>query len=327
MNDPEDFTPFSEENKCSICKTKAFVYKRKYSGQYFCQTCFIESIEKIIYKTISKFNMLKPEDRIIVGLSGGKDSITLLYNLKKIQNKTYKSNPLIALSIDEGINHYSKERIQKTINICKKFDILHKIISFKEYIGKSLEEIVNGQKHKDDFRFPCNYCATIKRRILNDVAKELNGTVLALGHNLTDISETYLMNILYNRLPLIARSSFSRKNSKLNGAYLDRIFPLIRIPEDEVELYAELKQFDYYKPLCPNREKFPILRRKVFEFLQNLKQQSPEIEFNLFKGYLTLASILSEKYSSENINYCIECGYPTSNPLKCKYCKLLKKIN
>jgi len=326
MNGPEDFEPFSEKRKCSLCNTKAFVYRRRHSGQYFCKKCFIESIEKIIYKTISKFNMLKPEDKIIIGLSGGKDSIALLYNLKKIQNKTYNSKPLIALSIDEGINHYSKQRIQKAINICKEFDISHKIISFKKYIGKSLDDIVEWQKNKGDFRFPCNYCATIKRRLLNDIGKELNGTVLALGHNLTDISETYLMNILYNRLPLIARTNFSRKNSKLNDAYLDRIFPLMRIPEDEVELYAKLKQFDYYKPVCPNRKNFPILRRKVLEFLQNIKQQSPEIEFNLFKGCLRFTSILSEEYRSKNLNFCVECGYPTSNPLKCEYCKLLKEI-
>jgi uncharacterized protein (TIGR00269 family) len=326
MNASEYFKPFSEEKKCSLCDKKAFVYKRIHSGQYLCQKCFIESIEKIIYKTISKFNMLKPEDNIIVGLSGGKDSVVLLYNLKKIQNKTYNSKPLIALSIDEGINKYSQLRIQKAINLCKKFEISHKIISFKEYIGKSLDDIVMLKKDKGDFRYPCNYCATIKRRLLNDIAKELNGTVLALGHNLTDISESYIMNILYNRLPLIARTSLSRKNSKLNEAYLDRIFPLMRIPENEVELYAKLKQFDYYKPVCPNRKDFPILRRKVLEFLLNIKQQSPEIEFNLFNGYLKLISILNEEFRLKNNNFCIECGYPTSNPLKCTYCKLLEEI-
>lgn len=326
MNNNEDTLPFSEEGICSICSSKKLIYKRKHSGQNLCKECFIKSIEKIIYRTISKFDLLIPEDKIIVCLSGGKDSISLLYNLLKIQNKVYKSKPLQALSIDEGINEYSKERIRRSTNFCKKNNIPLKTVSFKEVIGKSLEDIVEELKDTKNFRYPCNYCATIKRRLLNDIAKDMNGSVLALGHNLTDISETYLMNILFNRFHLIARSNYSRRKFKQNNLYLDRIFPLMKIPEDEIEIYADLQKFDYYKPLCPNRKNFPILRRKVLEFLQNLKQQSPEIEFNLFNGNLKLSAILNEEFRSKKPNVCIKCGYPTTNLSKCKYCQLLEDI-
>ncbi|MHA1525529.1 MAG: hypothetical protein ACTSQD_00735 [Promethearchaeota archaeon] len=88
--------------KCSYCENQ-IVFHRRHSGEYLCPQCFEKNIEKTIAKTISKYQMLNRHDKIVVGLSGGKDSITLLYNLMIIQEKLYEPEPLIALSIDEGI--------------------------------------------------------------------------------------------------------------------------------------------------------------------------------------------------------------------------------
>ncbi|TFF98258.1 MAG: TIGR00269 family protein [Promethearchaeota archaeon] len=326
MKESRNNYPISDKILCSICNEKNAIYKRKHSGQYLCETCFISSIEKIINKTISKYNLLIPKDKIIVGVSGGKDSITLLYNLKKIQEKTYNSKPLIAISIDEGIEDYSPSRMKIVEKVCNDFNIRLEAISFQQYITKSLDQIVEFKENNKNFRYPCNYCATIKRRLLNDVAKDLGGTVLALGHNLTDISETYLMNILYNRLPLIARGGLLRKTKKQDNIYLERIFPLMNIPENEIDLYVKLKNLDYYRALCPYRINYPILRKKVYNFIQNLKKTSPEIEFNLLNGSLELSTLLEEKYSGKEIFYCPECGYPTPKPSKCRYCSLLEDL-
>ncbi|TXT59739.1 MAG: tRNA 2-thiocytidine biosynthesis protein TtcA [Promethearchaeota archaeon] len=318
--------PTPQQKSCSICNKKEIIYHRVHSGQFLCSECFVESIEKIIYKTISKFNLLRPQDKIIVGVSGGKDSLTLLYNLWKIQKNAYNSNPLEALSIDEGISSYSKKRVQKVETFCKNLDISLKKISFEQYLGFSLEKIKQIQQEKNDFVYPCNYCAILKRRLLNDVAKEMKGTVLALGHNLTDLAETYLMNILYNRYHLISRKTFVRRSSLSQEYYVERISPLMRIPEDEIELYAKLMEFNYYEPLCPFRTEFPIIRKKVLAFLLSLKKQSPEIEYNLFKGNLKLSRILHKNEISEPPNHCIRCGYPTTYPKKCMYCKLLDRL-
>lgn len=326
MNNLDNLEQFAEEKRCSMCNKIKAVYKRKHSGQYLCADCFISSVEKIVNKTISKYNLLVPSDKIVVGLSGGKDSITLLYNLKKIQRKTYNAKPLIALTIDEGISNYSPIRVETAKKACNDLDIEHEIISFKEYATKSLDQIVELKEKSENFRYPCNYCATIKRRVLNDTAKELGGTVLAVGHNLTDVSETYLMNILYNRFHLIARGNLLRKDSSPRNKYINRIFPLMKLPEREIELYAKVKNLHYYSPLCPYRKKYPILRKKVLNFLEELKKTSPEIEFNLFNGALELSSILGKKYSEKSPEFCTECGYPTSQPTKCRFCSLLEEI-
>lgn len=312
---------------CDQCGKRTHVYIRQHSGQKFCKECLNKSIERIINKTISQFNMLSPEDKIIVGLSGGKDSIVLLYNLIKVQSKVYNAKPLIALSIDEGINGYRSNAITIAKKFCERYNITHKIFSFKDKIGKSLNEIIELKKKDPDFRYPCNYCATIRRRLLNDIAKELGGTILALGHNLTDISETYLMNILYKRFHLIAQQSINVDNDTIvNKYYLKKINPLMKLPENEIQLYAEVNNLDFYSIKCPYRKKYPILRKKVLDFILKLKETSPEIEFNLFNGFLELSNILKEGLDKVKPKNCSNCGYLTSNDKVCSYCKLLREL-
>ena len=211
---------YLKKGKCNYCKN-SIVIQRRYSGEQLCPECYVKSIEKIIYKTISKYKMLKPRDKIIIGLSGGKDSITLLYNLNLIQKKTYDSEPIIALIIDEGIKDYRHNSIESAKNFCKKYNIEHKTISFKERVGYTLDEIIDIKKKSSNYKYACNYCATIRRRLLNEGARDLGGDVLAMGHNLTDVSETFLMNILYKRLDHIkSHFLFKQENRKCSRRWL-----------------------------------------------------------------------------------------------------------
>jgi uncharacterized protein (TIGR00269 family) len=272
--------------------------------------------------------MLKPKDKIIVGLSGGKDSITLLYNLIKIQKGVHEPNPIIALTIDEGIGGYREKSIEIVKKFCKNYDIEYKILSFKERFGLTLDEIIKIKKQQPAYKYACNYCATIRRRLLNDGARELGGNVLVMGHNLTDIAETFLMNILYKRLELIG-SQFILKdeNKAIRMYYIKKVTPLFRLPEEEILTYATTKKFDYYSPHCPYREIDPIIRRRVLEFIQSSKRYSPEIEFNLLNGFLELSEIIYNHYGKEKYNSCNICGYPTGSAKICTYCTLKKEFN
>ena len=288
---------------------------------------FEKSIEKAINKTISKYKMLKHHDKIVVALSGGKDSITLLYNLKKTQEKLYRSNPLIALTIDEGIKGYRDKSVKLAIDFCKNFGIEHEIISVKDKIGKTLDEIVNIKKKSEKSKYACNYCATIRRRLLNDGAKELGGTVLATGHNLTDIAETFLMNILHKRLNLISNQYiFKKEDLTVSKYFIKKIMPLFRIPEEEIFLYVNTKNFNYYPSHCPYRESDPILRKRVLDFIQKCKKFSPEIEFNLLNGFLELSEILYEHHNKQFSNFCQQCGYPCGTTNLCSYCSLINEF-
>ena len=322
-----NYNIFLKKGKCSYCNNSV-VIERRYSGENLCPNCFEKNIEKIIYKTISKYKMLNSNDKIIVALSGGKDSFTLLYNLSMIQKNLYNPEQLIALTIDEGIKDYRENSIKNAIDICKELNIEHHIISFKEKVGLTLDEIVNIKINLLDYKYACNYCATIRRRLLNDGAKELGGNILAMGHNLTDIAETFLMNILYKRFHLIANQYlFKEENSRVNQFFIKKITPLMRIPEEEIFLYANIKKFNYYPSHCPYRERDPIIRKRVLDFIQECKKYSPEIEFNLLNGFLELSAILYNH--NEKIEYltCQSCGYPSTNASICTFCSYLKELN
>lgn len=316
----------SREAKCSYCN-KNFLIHRKYSGEYLCIDCFVKSIEKNIYKSISKYKMFRPKDKIIVGLSGGKDSIVLLYNLTKIQQKTHRSKPITAISVDEGIEKYRKNGLDFAKNFCEAHEIEHIIISFKEKIGFTLDKIIKKMRNSKDNQYACNYCALIRRRLLNDGAKELGGDVLAMGHNLTDIAETFLMNILYKRYQLISNQYLFKKETSIEPQFfIKKAMPLMRIPEDEILLYANCKKLKFYQYHCPYRESDPIIRKRVLNFLQESKKFSPEIEFNLFNGFLELSEILFNNLQKKKFNYCEKCGYPSGNDNLCSYCKFIEKL-
>ncbi|MFW9988617.1 MAG: TIGR00269 family protein [Candidatus Odinarchaeota archaeon] len=318
---------FLTKGNCSYCNESGIV-KRRYSGENLCPECFQKNIEKNIYNTISKYKMLKTEDKIIVALSGGKDSMTLLYNLKIIQDRTYNSKPIIALIIDEGIKDYREKSIKKAQDFCTKYNIDYKIISFKEKIGKTLDEIIDFKKKTPDYKYACNYCAAIRRRLLNDGAKDLNGSVLALGHNLTDFAETYLMNILYNRLNMIVNQYFFKEeNDKLNQFYIKKISPLIRIPEKEIEIYANIKNLDYNPSHCPYREKDPIIRKRVLDFIEDCRNYSPELEFNLLNGFLELSKTLYYQREKKEYKLCQICGFPCGNGKLCTYCSYIQEFS
>ena len=312
--------------KCSYCENQ-IVFHRRHSGEYLCPKCFEKNIEKIISKTISKYQMLNPHDKIVVGLSGGKDSITLLYNLMIIQEKSYEPEPLIALSIDEGIKDYRKYSLEVAKLFCKQHKIEHKIISFKEITGKTLDKIIEIKKNSLEYRYACNYCALLRRRLLNDGARELGGDVLALGHNLTDISETFLMNILFKRFHLIANQYIMKnQDTEKNKFFVKKIFPLMRIPEEEIFMYVNIKKLNYYSSHCPYREIDPIIRKRVLDFIQTIKKESPEIEYNLLSGFLELSEILYNQGEKKTFNSCEKCGYPTVNNNFCNYCNFIKEL-
>jgi uncharacterized protein (TIGR00269 family) len=315
-----------KKGKCNRCGITTFLIERKFNKELLCPQCFTERIEQTIYKTIDGYKMITPDDKVIVGLSGGKDSITLLHNLIHLYSENLLKS-IYALVIDEGIEGYRAKSIKDAISFCKEHTIPIKVISFKEKVGKTLDEINAFFNKKDDRRYTCNYCATIRRRLLNEGAKELNGTILAMGHNLTDFTETYLMNVLYNRLPLIGRQYlFKKESEEIKKNFIKKVKPLIQIPEEEIHLYANLKKLKYYPSHCPYREEDPILRKKVLNFIQEMKNNTPEVEYNLFNSFNKLSKILYQTYPIPSSNNCLKCGYPSGSTEICNYCRLIQTL-
>lgn len=138
-----------------------------------------------IRKAIDDYHMIDDGDKIAVGLSGGKDSITLLMSLKALQRFYSKQFEIIAISINPGFDFFNSDHLRK---ICQNIGV--------EYVEEKthIKEIVFDIRHEKN---PCSLCANLRRGILNSVAIREKCNKIALGHNEDDVLETFFLNLLY----------------------------------------------------------------------------------------------------------------------------------
>ena len=250
---------------CFNCGVSPVIFRR-HSGQYLCFNCFKNSIEAIIHKTISNYKLLSPNDKILVAFSGGISSTTLLYNLNKIQQRVYHGKSISVLTIKTRLN---QENLQITKEFCENFS-LEQIIVTSDELNSGINEKMRYNKHE-------------LIRIMLNFMNDLDFNVLCVGFNLTDLAEICLTHLL--------KESKNFKVSKNNGIRV--IFPLMRIPEQEILIYSKIQNFDInihsVKSLL--EQKFINIENIVHEFLNYCSKRSPEIEFNLFKVYVELSRI------------------------------------
>ncbi|MBC7130096.1 tRNA 2-thiocytidine biosynthesis protein TtcA, partial [Candidatus Bathyarchaeota archaeon] len=235
------------EKMCSVCKRREAFFFRPYSGEKLCRRCFVNSIERKVRATIAKYNMLTFDDRIAVAVSGGKDSLSLLHVLTKIEQE-YPQSSIVAVSVDEGIKGYRDEALELAALNCEKLGIEHHVISFKELYGCTLDEMVEVLRTKNDVLTPCAYCGVLRRKALNIIARKVKATKLALAHTLDDEVQTVMLNILHGDVMRIAREKPVTDEAE---KFVKRIKPFCEIPEKESTLYAYVKGIKFQSIPCP----------------------------------------------------------------------------
>jgi len=128
---------------CTKCQKAESIYLRAHSGEYLCKKCFLRSIESKAAKTISKYSMLEYGDKVAVGVSGGKDSLSLLYVLKVLFDQhPNNDNELVAVTIDEGIKGYRDESLQIVKDFCAQLNIESKVLSYQSLFGIDMDRAV-----------------------------------------------------------------------------------------------------------------------------------------------------------------------------------------
>ena len=263
-----DLVDILKEGSCFKCNESPVIFRRS-SGQKLCINCFKSSIETIIHKTISTYELLKPEDKVILAFSGGISSTCLLYNLYKIQQKVYRGNKIIALTIDDGSN---SEFLRKINYFCEKY-LIEQILISSEKIRKTSNKF---NKNRTNFR--SHFIPELINFALDQLCQDIDFNVLCLGINLTDVAELCLNHLLKE-----SKFFLSSNNKKLKV-----ITPLMRIPEEEIYIYSKLNNLDlkdYAKSKTTKSKSY------VRQFLEDCTEFSPEINYNLFKVYLELLKI------------------------------------
>jgi len=308
-------------NICDKCGNPDIIIKRKQSGQILCKECFIESIQSKVIKDIRKYNLIERGDKVLLGLSGGKDSVMLLDILNTLKKR--KIIDLVAVTIDEGIHGYRENGVEIAAEHASKLGVEHKIVRFKDYFGTTLDHIVQNNPLKDGRRNACTYCGVFRRWIFNRVSKEIGATKIATGHNLDDETQSIIMNYLEGNIQNLTR--IGPKSESKSERFTIKIKPLREIPEKEIGLYVVAKELDVHFAGCPYAgESF---RAEVGTFIKQLSNTHPTIMYSTLRGFDRIKPALKHEFSHESVfEVCEVCGEPSASKI-CKACSFLKQFD
>jgi uncharacterized protein (TIGR00269 family) len=300
---------------CTYCSGVA-IYTREYEGVSFCSNCFRHALEEKVRRTIVRYDMLQYDDHIAVAVSGGKDSLTLLNLLVKLETRFPRSK-ITGISVDEGIKGYRDEALEIARKACEKLGVEQVVVSYHDLFGTTIDELAEihlGQT-------PCSYCGVFRRKAINRAAVMAGATKIATAHNLDDEVQTVLLNMLHGDPWRVMRSSPVLRDPR--GKFMPRIKPLCEIPEKEVVLYAYLNGFDFQSVACPHGNE--ALRNDIRNFLNQMEQKHPGTKFTLQKTTERLRELLERTAPVSELNECARCGDPTPHQL-CQACLMLDAV-
>ena len=214
-------------------------------------------------KAIEEYKMIDEGDKIAICLSGGKDSITMLYAFKQLQRFYPKKFDIIAVSIDPGFEFFDTKFLQ---TICDNLEV-------PLFIEKSnAKEIVfDIRKEKN----PCSLCANLRRGVINSIAIREGCNKIALGHNQDDVLETFLLNLLYTG----NIGTFSPV-SYMDRTKITLIRPLVYTPEKDTKRFIKKNNLSVMPKVCPmdGTSKREDMKQLIFTLTKSI----PMLKANLF---------------------------------------------
>jgi len=263
--------------------------------------------------------MFKEEDRIIVGVSGGKDSAVLLSVLHNIEER-YPKAELIPVTIDEGIIGYRDQALKAAKALAEIYGFKLEVRSFTNLFGLSLDEMVENKAGYERLG-ACSYCGVFRRKALNLTAQELEADVVATGHNMDDEAQTVMMNIMRGDGRRIGRTNRLRENAILG--FIPRVKPLTELSERDVVAYAHYLNLPYHDVPCPYASE--AYRNDIRHFLNEMEHKRPGTLTAILRSGESIASAFADLSDGTPYNTCTKCGDPSPSKV-CKACQLLDEL-
>ena len=224
-----------------------------------------KEIQKILgkmRKAIDDYQMIEEGDKIAVALSGGKDSISLLYALKNLQLFYPKHFDFIAITINPGFDNFDDNLLKK---VCQDIDVELKIVK------SDIKQIVFDERKEKN---PCSLCANLRMGMLNSIAKENGCNKIALGHNEDDVLETFLMNMIY-----AGNISVFSPVAYMDRSQMTLIRPLIYVSEKMTRSFVKKAEIPIMPKVCPMDGNSK--REYALELLKQLEYKNKNIRANL----------------------------------------------
>lgn len=301
--------------KCKRCRNAEAAVELPSHNSAFCADCFFIFFRRQVTEGIRKLSLLSPDDRVLVCVSGGKDSLVLWDVLMELGYRTE------GLHIDLGIDGYSSRSREKVI--------AYAAARGKEPIVVDLraEGIPVPEAAKRSQKEECSVCGTVKRYFFNRVAARLGFTVVATGHNLDDEAARLLGNLLH-----WDRDRLSRQNPLLPEGpegLVRKVKPLWRVSEMETASYGFLKGIEYVIEECPLSLDATSLVYK--EALSLIEEEMPGTRRRFYQGFLQQHLDLpvnpgvTDATDGKKPGNCMACGAPAYTET-CGYCRLKERV-
>lgn len=328
--------------KCRKCGGVAVINMRQHKLA-LCDEHFLEWVPQQVQRFIEKYKMFTPEEKILVAVSGGKDSLSLWDILLRLG---YQADGLyIGLGIDGGVD-YSDQSHEK----CEAFisNFKSQISNLQLPISDLQSPIPNTQHPIPDFQptlhvvdiaqlygetipqvaarttrgrgKPCSVCGLIKRHVMNRVARDGGYAVLATGHNLDDEAAVLFGNVLNWQGGYLLRQAPVLPADKPGLAR--KVKPVCRMYEREMAAFALVRGIDYIYDECPHAVGSTSIYYK--ELLNQMERERPGAKLQFYLSFLKAREegLFAQQAAQVQLNACEKCGQPTSAPGLCAFCRL-----
>ncbi len=294
--------------RCQKCTATASVEVRRHHTA-FCNDHFIEFFDRQVQRAIDEEHMFTHEDRILVAVSGGKDSLALWDVLRRL------GYTATGMYINLGIGDYSQESSRKAAAYATAQGAELLVVDIPEEYGMNVEEFARAAR-----RVSCSACGLSKRYLFNKVALDGGFSLVATGHNLDDEAAVLLGNLLHWQTEYLARQAPVLPST--HPHLVRKVKPLYRIAEREAAAYAIIRGIDYIVEECPNSVGAKSLLYK--EALNLLEQAAPGTKQSLYWGFLERGRPLVQSQDGAVLRACLHCGQPTTSEV-CAFCRMTER--
>jgi tRNA 2-thiocytidine biosynthesis protein TtcA len=230
-------------------------------------------IAKKVTKAITDYSLVEDGDRVMVGLSGGKDSWALFQILDVLRRRAPIAFSLVGVTVDSGYDGFRHDLIAKT---CASRGWEYRIVHTE--IGDVMDDLLEAQAT------PCSLCARLRRGVLYRLADEVGATKIALGHHLDDFVETLLLNLFFaGTLKAMPAKPVSDDRRHVV------IRPLVAVTESDARAYAKQSELPIIGCCCPACGDLGLQRQRVKRLIAELEIEHPEVKSSMIRALANVA--------------------------------------